>query len=469
MNTSNGESDGEVPSQSKTGLEGEGITDAKVRALYELLKDATAKAASTTAELERLQSRCTTLEQTIYSKSELASKNADAVATSVAQVDSLKTQAEAALDLAVKARGHVETLSGEIAGVSETVKGHLATVNDHSSAVLQQRTKVDQDAGVAAQRSAHIEDGRVYVDKKRAEIDRLLTAAQQAATGAEGQLTACKTTAQGASDQLTSIQQAKSSVEASASAVAESLRITETSAATAKKLADVAKITEDRIAAYEKSLESLQSKAEERLKTIDGLLPGAASTGLASAFNQRRSFFKWPQRAWQTVFIFSVFGLLAVATLRPSVDGGMEFSLLPHAVETTQPNVETGGTSMAEAGWKSLGFSLLARLPLALPLVWLAFHSSHKAALAQRLEEDYGFKEVVSRSFEGYRREMSELEGKVQPDSPLAKLCSGVLGVVTSPPGRIYEKHALNRTPLNALAESAKPVAKVAASLHKGS
>ena len=109
--------------------------------------------------------------------------------------------------------------------------------------------------------------------------------------------------------------------------------------------------------------------------------------------------------------------------------------------------------------------SLLFRLPFALPMIWLAFHSSHKAALAQRLEEDYGFKETVSRSFEGYRREMADLEGKVQPHSPLARLCSGVLGVVTDPPGRIYEKHPLNKTPLNALAESAAPIAEATAKM----
>jgi hypothetical protein len=116
-------------------------------------------------------------------------------------------------------------------------------------------------------------------------------------------------------------------------------------------------------------------------------------------------------------------------------------------------------------GWDKLAESLMHRLPLALPLIWLAFHSSHKAALAQRVEEDYAFKEAVSRSFEGYRREMAELEGKVTPDSPLGQLCTNTLATIARRPGLIYEKHPLNKTPLSALAESVEPVANAASKI----
>jgi len=136
------------------------------------------------------------------------------------------------------------------------------------------------------------------------------------------------------------------------------------------------------------------------------------------------------------VFVVSVLALL--------VRAGLEFSLF-----TAEKVAMT---------WDRLGLSLAHRLPFALPLIWLAFHSSHNAALAQRVEEDYAFKETVSRSFEGYRREMAELEGKAQAHSPLARLCSGVLGVVTAPPGRIDENHALNRTPFDGVASAAEPV-----------
>lgn len=118
----------------------------------------------------------------------------------------------------------------------------------------------------------------------------------------------------------------------------------------------------------------------------------------------------------------------------------------------------------APLSWERLVASLVYRPPFALPLIWLAFHSSHRAALAQRVEEDYAFKETVSRSFEGYRREMAQLDGKVAPDSPLARLCADTSAIIARRPGLIYEKHPLTRTPLNALAESVGPIAEAAAS-----
>jgi len=235
--------------------------------------------------------------------------------------------------------------------------------------------------------------------------------------------------------------------EASAEAIRVLLEQCATHAATTKGLADAAKVTEERVAAYEAQLAGLQKTAEDRLKTIESLLPGAASAGLASAFNKRREHFKTPQRVWQGVFIASLATLFVIAGFHYG-ETGIEFGFLPK-----------GDLKLT---LEQLGLSLLYRLPFVLPLIWLAFHSSHQAALAQRLEEDYGFKETVSRSFEGYRREMAEIGGSVQPNSPLVSFCSAVLRVVTNPPDRIYERHALNKTPLNAIAESATPIAEAA-------
>lgn len=213
-------------------------------------------------------------------------------------------------------------------------------------------------------------------------------------------------------------------------------------AATAK-LAEIAVSTGANVKAYEARLAELEIAAAERLKTIERLLPGATSAGLATAFNQRRAYFKWPQRIWQGVFIASVLALLALAAF--------EFGVFAKAD--------------ALLSYDKVGLSLLHRLPFALPLIWLAFHAAHKAALAQRLEEDYSFKETVSRSFEGYRREMAELEGKVTPGSPLAGLCASTIGVITRRPGLIYEKHALTKTPMDAVGETAKSVLEAAAKI----
>ncbi len=365
-------------------------------------------------------------------------QQAESAKATIAELTTLSTTLQAA------SKQTSETAAQASASL-ETLRTLANTATESASRIEALKTQVEQSAQVAATRSEHIEEGRVYVDKKRAEIDVILNTAQQSASSAESQHQASRTSAENLRTLYVAAQKVKADTDSNAEAVASVLEDCNGHAVTTKALADKAETTDKRIAEYESRLAALEATANERLKTIDSLLPGAASAGLASAFNQRRAHFKWPQRVWQGVFVVSLLALLVIA--------GLEFSLFS--------KIDGALT------WDRLGLSLLHRLPFALPLIWLAIHSGHKAALAQRVEEDYAFKETVSRSFEGYRREMAELEGKAAPNSALTRLCAGVLGVITNPPGRIYEKHPLNNTPLSTLADSAAPIAPFASKVAK--
>ena len=94
-------------------------------------------------------------------------------------------------------------------------------------------------------------------------------------------------------------------------------------------------------------------------------------------------------------------------------------------------------------------------------MVWLALHSSRESALATRLEEDYGYKSAIASCFEGFQKQMSELETTVAPDSPVAKLCANTLSTIATPPGRIYDKHELTVSPTSELEQVAKTVTNV--------
>lgn len=327
----------------------------------------------------------------------------------------------------------------------EEIQSIQKLLADSINAVDGIKANAEQSQEVIATKSQHIEGARTHADEVRAALDDVLVAARQSASQAESERQAIHATRDELTAIYTALQGTKVSADNQAAAVAELHEESVEYAATSKGLADIAIETEQRIQNYESRLVEFHTAAAELQKTIESLLPGAASAGLASAFNSRRSHFKWPQLWWQGVFLASVLGLLVIA--------GLEFSLF------TRPDTPLT--------WDRLGLSLMHRLPFAVPLIWLAFHAAHKAALAQRVEEDYAFKETVSRSFEGFRREMAELVGKAEPESALARLCDGVLTIITNPPGRIYDKHQLNHSPLNALSENILPVAEAASKATK--
>lgn len=293
-------------------------------------------------------------------------------------------------------------------------------------------TKVEQTAQIANTRSEHIEAGRLHTDDVRAKIDQQYQLAQQAASNSESQLRDSRTSLESVNAIQSALLGIKTNVEGESNLVVKFREQCELHTISLRKLAETADAKDQKVKEYESRISELESTISDRLKTINSLLPGATSAGLATAFNRRRSHFKRPQFFWQIIFVASVLSLLAIA--------GLEFSIF-------------SSTDKALT-WDRLVFSFMHRLPFAAPLIWLAIHASHKAALAQRVEEDYAFKETVSSSFEGFRREMTELAGKATPDSVISVLCMNVLGIITNPPGRIYDKHPLNKSVLDAFKEA---------------
>lgn len=326
----------------------------------------------------------------------------------------------------------------------------LAEITSAATQATAARTQITDLQAVIATKSTHIEDAQGHADKVRADLDRKLTEATQQTTEAEGLRARAQSAVDAATTLLTEIRTTKGSVETEATAAEEARRTAEESAAVSKGLADKSETIETRIADYEKRLADLDAQSAAHLKTIETLLPGATSAGLAHSLDERRKTFLSPHNRWQWVFVLSLLAVVGIAV------SGMWHVYHLQKVPTYDELLRL---------W-------LARLPVAGALVWLALHASREAALAKRLEEDYGFKSAIASCFEGFRRQMADIGIDVKPDSPLAKLCDDTLTTIATPPGRIYDKHELTVSPMKelkqsteALAEAVKPVVDTAKAL----
>jgi len=153
------------------------------------------------------------------------------------------------------------------------------------------------------------------------------------------------------------------------------------------------------------------------------LLPGATSAGLASAFNKQKARFVDPQRRWLLTFVGCI-GLLVIVAI-PSFLSAIGINLAGHLQDDT---------------WSTIWRSLTMRLPIVLPLVWLAIYAGRNYMISLRLEEDYAYKEAISTAFEGYKREMEKIAASdVVNPTPIATLCTNILTAIAERPGRIYE------------------------------
>ncbi len=187
----------------------------------------------------------------------------------------------------------------------------------------------------------------------------------------------------------------------------------------------------ERVINYQKELETLRESFDELHNKIEGLLPNATSAGLASAFCNQKKRFKKPQKFWLSVFIGTILILMLIGG-----KGYFDFSFKPDQLNW----------------WNSILQYLAIRLPLVAPLIWLAIYAGRHYTLALRFEEEYAFKEAISTSFEGYKREMAGIsENSENTNPPLVTLCENVLRTLAQRPGRIYEGRQEDITPLSPL------------------
>ena len=224
------------------------------------------------------------------------------------------------------------------------------------------------------------------------------------------------------------IAQLRASAESDGKEIGETKNAAKAAATALKKLAEESEQVDERLLSYRKELETLIISAKAQLAAIEGLLPGATSAGLASAFDARRGTFGRPSKRWQWIYILSVVAIAVVA------GSSVWHTLLGGGVTLT---------------WNELLRMWLSRLPVVGALIWLALHSGRESALAKRLEEDYGYKAAIAASFQGFHKQMTEL-GALK-GTPLGMLCQNTLAELANSPGRIYDKHKLTISPADEL------------------
>jgi len=209
-----------------------------------------------------------------------------------------------------------------IAAIVTEAKSKLAETSAVAATAQAASTKIESDQAVIATKSEHINAAQAHADKVRADLDKIVTNATLKATTAEGSQTRAQAAADAVAALLANVNTTKASADIGAAAITDALAESKSSAAQSKKLADRSDAVDEAIKGYEARLKTLEEESREKLSTIVGLLPGATSAGLASAFAERALSFQAPRIRWQRIFI----GSLALCSGQLIPDTGLSFS-----------------------------------------------------------------------------------------------------------------------------------------------
>ena len=354
----------------------------------------------------------------------------------LARAEQLLTQAAALAESAKTAATAALASQQQLDTALTDVKTKVTDVASIASRATAADSQISDAQAVIAKKSEHIEEARKHADTVRVALDTANTSAAKQLTDAEGHRTRAQSAADEAAKQLAAVRVVKGSADTDATAIAAARDLAEKSAAVTKSLADKATSIQEQIKTYENRLAELDSQCATQLNEITRLLPGAASAGLATAWDTRSKTFIQPVKRWQWLFVGSVVILTGVAA------EGLIRTFLTDKI----------------LSYDEIYRLWLTRGPVAGALIWLAMHASRESALAKRMEEDYAYKSAAASSFQGFQKQMSEIGASAGANTPLAKLCEDTLSTIGNPPGRIYDKHRLTVSPTEHLADAAKAV-----------
>jgi hypothetical protein len=153
-----------------------------------------------------------------------------------------------------------------------------------------------------------------------------------------------------------------------------------------------------------KALDEFEDKQKKKYRAlneqIEGLLPGATSAGLASAYLEMKKSFDTPIKNMSNVFYVAI-GLLVLASLVLTID-----------------NISIGEAGVFHMNfvnmkdWDGVLKSAVNKIPFYAPILWLAFYASKRRSEYQRLQQEYAHKEALAKSYDSYKQQIEQLDTK---------------------------------------------------------
>ena len=170
------------------------------------------------------------------------------------------------------------------------------------------------------------------------------------------------------------------------------------------------------------TLNDLIEEANCIKETLHELLPGSTSAGLASAFHSKSKELKRTKKWLMGGFVISIITLSIAA-----------YYAFYHPISSSS----TGSLN-----------NFMQRCLILFAPIWLGWFFARSYGHANRLQEKYDYKEAMSKAFQGYKKQMEE----VNTDSELAKNLSELtLAILAENPSEVFERNCWDETPFHSM------------------
>lgn len=183
--------------------------------------------------------------------------------------------------------------------------------------------------------------------------------------------------------------------------------------------------------------ESTQKTRQKALfESIESLLPGATSAGLASSYKTLKDHFAEPITTYTRAFYASMAALLLGGVILVSDS----ITLWPFQIQLVKA-----------ANWEEMLRDILTRVPIILPIVWFALFSATRRSQYERLQQEYAHKEAFASSYESYKKQLSDLN--IDADALQKELIAKAIDAISFNASKTLDGKHAEKLPISQLVE----------------
>ena len=164
-----------------------------------------------------------------------------------------------------------------------------------------------------------------------------------------------------------------------------------------------------------KEIEKYEKKYQNLFVRIESLLPGATSVGLAKVFEDKVIDFRNEEKKWTKWFL--------VVAIILAIYYGVYTVITPESNTLTESFLK-----------------FFHRTPFLLFAVWILIFIGNRRAENKKLEESYKHKEVMARSYVGYKEHIEEIEEESNDKELLSKHMNNLLDAIKDNSGDFLSK-----------------------------
>lgn len=191
---------------------------------------------------------------------------------------------------------------------------------------------------------------------------------------------------------------------------------------------------------YKQFEKSHGDKYKAITEEIEQLLPNALTAGLSAAFSKKKEDEISSSEKLLKRFTIGIYLLIGV-------------SLIPVALSVY---FLLQGISLEDV-IQRLPRLVLAIIPMYIPILWFTYSANKKLNLSKRLIEEYAHKEVLSKTYEGLTKQITNIQDKEQSEELKFRLLSNFLQVSSENPGKLISNYEASDHPvMEALEQSYK-------------